>query len=110
MPSRRNPLQMSRFLGHLRQSVDEAKDRAHEFAEEHGIETKYVDVAFQFIGASGIPKMDVVGTADPYFIAKLDGIIKYVYVCAALAECSLHINNVSAQINSASGHAEPGVE
>ncbi|KIP04584.1 hypothetical protein PHLGIDRAFT_75695 [Phlebiopsis gigantea 11061_1 CR5-6] len=39
---------------------------------------KYVDVAIQFIGASGIPKMDVVGTADPYFIAKLDDRVKYV--------------------------------
>lgn len=34
----------------------------------------------QFIGASGLPKMDVVGTADPYFIAKIDNRISFVYV------------------------------
>jgi len=33
----------------------------------------YNDLTIQFIGASGIPKMDVVGSADPYFIADLDG-------------------------------------
>jgi len=38
----------------------------------------YVDLAIQFIGASGIPRMDVVGSADPYFIADLDGHISIV--------------------------------
>ncbi|EEB93355.1 hypothetical protein MPER_07997, partial [Moniliophthora perniciosa FA553] len=37
---------------------------------------KLLDVPF--IGASGIPKMDVVGSADPYFVAKLDNRISYV--------------------------------
>lgn len=35
-------------------------------------ELKYVDLTIQFIGASGLPKMDVVGSADPYFVANLD--------------------------------------
>jgi len=38
----------------------------------------YVDLTIQFIGASGIPRMDVVGSADPYFIANLDGHISIV--------------------------------
>jgi hypothetical protein len=71
---------MSHLLGHVRRSADQVRDRAHEWAENHGVETKYVDVTFHFIGASGIPKMDVVGTADPYFIAKLDDQVKYVWV------------------------------
>ncbi|KAF8162624.1 hypothetical protein B0H34DRAFT_692165 [Crassisporium funariophilum] len=32
----------------------------------------------QFIGASGLPRMDVVGTADPYFVAKLDDQVTFV--------------------------------
>lgn len=36
-------------------------------------EVTYNDLTIQFIGASGLPKMDVVGSADPYFIADLDG-------------------------------------
>jgi hypothetical protein len=34
----------------------------------------------KFIGASGLPKMDVVGTADPYFVAKIDDRISFVCV------------------------------
>lgn len=78
---------MSTILGAVRHTLDHAKQqvqvRAQEFADSHGVETKYVDVTFQFIGASGIPKMDVVGTADPYFIATLDNNLKFVYVRAA---------------------------
>lgn len=35
------------------------------------------DVAFCFEGASGLPKMDVVGSGDPYFVAKLDDKVEY---------------------------------
>lgn len=38
---------------------------------------EYVDVTIHFIGASGLPKMDVIGTADPYFRASLDGRLQY---------------------------------
>jgi len=34
----------------------------------------------QFIGASQLPKMDIVGTADPYFVANIDKRISFVYV------------------------------
>ena len=88
MPGRQNVVhsQMSHLVNAVRRSVDNAKsgvqDRAHDWAAKHNLETKYVDIAVHFIGASGIPKMDVVGTADPYFVAKLDNQISYVYVPA----------------------------
>ena len=41
-------------------------------------EVTYSDLTIQFIGANGIPKMDVVGSADPYFIADLDGRVSIV--------------------------------
>lgn len=41
-------------------------------------EVTYSDLTIQFIGASGLPRMDVVGSADPYFIADLDGQISIV--------------------------------
>lgn len=82
MPGRKNPLQMSHILGAIRSTVEHARqevhDRAHEWAESQGVEIKYVDLNVHFIGASGIPKMDVVGTADPYFVAKLDNSISFV--------------------------------
>ncbi|GJJ11734.1 hypothetical protein Clacol_005972 [Clathrus columnatus] len=37
-----------------------------------------IDVAITFIGASALPKMDVVGKADPYFIATIDDKIKLI--------------------------------
>lgn len=39
--------------------------------------TQYVDLTIRFIGASGLPKVDVVGSADPYFRASLDGKLQY---------------------------------
>lgn len=39
--------------------------------------TEYVDVTIHFVGASGLPKMDVIGTADPYFRASLDKRLLY---------------------------------
>lgn len=38
---------------------------------------QYVDLTIRFIGASDLPKMDVVGSADPYFRASLDGKLQY---------------------------------
>ena len=56
-----------------------AMSKARAFAhKQRGVE--YVDLSIQFIGASGLPKMDVVGSCDPYFIANLDTCIKIVYV------------------------------
>lgn len=80
--------QMSQLLQSVRRTVDHAKaevhDRAQEWAEEHNVATKYVDITVHFIGANGIPKMDVVGTADPYFVAKLDGNLSFVFVVFSL--------------------------
>jgi hypothetical protein len=73
---------MSHLVNAVRRSMDtakaEAQDRAHEWAQQHHLETKYVDITIHFIGASGLPKMDVVGTADPYFVAKLDNKLSFV--------------------------------
>ncbi|KAJ7601157.1 hypothetical protein C8J56DRAFT_814275 [Mycena floridula] len=85
---RRNPLSMTGLIDKLSDAVHHTKDNAHDLAEttkakihkdsEHGPHVGYVDLVIQFIGASGIPKMDVVGTADPYFVAKLDDNISFV--------------------------------
>lgn len=56
-------------------AMSKARALAH---KQMGLE--YVDLSIQFIGASGLPKMDVVGSCDPYFIANLDTCIKFVYV------------------------------
>lgn len=90
------------------QAKTQAQGRVHDWAESHGVETKYVDVSFHFIGASGIPKMDVVGTADPYIIAKLDDNIKYVCVRPVLLLVRNPLSML--QINRAGQHAQPRVE
>lgn len=38
---------------------------------------QYVDLTIRFIGASGLPKVDMVGSADPFFRASLDGKLQY---------------------------------
>ncbi|KAF7314993.1 C2 domain-containing protein [Mycena indigotica] len=85
MRSRRQPLSMSRIIESIGNAVHHARDNAHDLAavtkslaEEHLLDIPYVDLTIQFIGASGIPKVDVVGSADPYFVAKLDNRISFV--------------------------------
>ena len=79
---RRNPIQMSQIIGTLHNAVSrakvEAKDAAAAFVEDHNVERAFVDLTIKFIGASGLPKMDVVGSADPYFVAKLDDKLSFV--------------------------------
>ena len=55
---------------------DTVIDAQNPTGSERGV--TYHDLTIQFIGANGIPKMDVVGSADPYFIADLDGCISIV--------------------------------
>ncbi len=50
------------------------------FKHDAAIETKYVDLTIHFIGARELPKSDVVGGSDPYFVARLDHQIEYTYV------------------------------
>ncbi|EJD06147.1 C2-domain-containing protein [Fomitiporia mediterranea MF3/22] len=72
---------MSRILGAVsraRHDAKEIKDRAKEFAEQQMLDAKLVDLSIQFIGASNLPKMDIVGLADPYFVANLDDKIAFV--------------------------------
>ncbi|KAF9481298.1 C2-domain-containing protein [Pholiota conissans] len=81
----RNPLSVSHIIEQIGDAVHNAKDSAHHKKSsltkkmaELGLTIPYVDLTIQFIGASGIPKMDVVGTADPYFVAKIDDQISFV--------------------------------
>ncbi|KAL0947814.1 hypothetical protein HGRIS_013885 [Hohenbuehelia grisea] len=80
---RRNPLSVSKIVERVRDTVHNAKSNAHDMAsltktlaEQNLI--RYVDLQIQFIGASELPKMDVVGSADPYFVANLDDKISFV--------------------------------
>jgi len=55
------------------------KEKTKQFGEETLADhNKLVDVSIQFIGASGLPKMDLVGSCDPYFVAKIDDAISFV--------------------------------
>ena len=73
---------MSQIIGTLHNAVArakvEAKDAAAAVMEDHNVERAFVDLTIKFIGASGLPKMDVVGSADPYFVAKLDDKLSFV--------------------------------
>lgn len=80
---RKNPIQMSQIIGTLHNAMSrakvEAKDAAAALTEDwHGVDGHFVDLTIKFIGASGLPKMDVVGSADPYFVAKLDDKLSFV--------------------------------
>jgi hypothetical protein len=46
------------------------------------------------MGASGLPRMDLVGSADPYFVAKLDDKISFVFV---LIPCR-HIEDIDSAV------------
>ncbi|KAH9857434.1 hypothetical protein C2E23DRAFT_720170 [Lenzites betulinus] len=80
---RRNPIQMSNLVGAVHNVVSRAKDEAKDAASViadggHHEARHFVDLSIQFIGASGLPKMDVVGSADPYFVAKFDDKLSFV--------------------------------
>ncbi|PFH53526.1 hypothetical protein AMATHDRAFT_54686 [Amanita thiersii Skay4041] len=77
MPS---SLNLSRMFTQLNDIVQSSRSDAltRSRSVQHSYNDPYLDVEIQFIGASGLPKMDVVGTADPYFIAKLDRKVSFV--------------------------------
>ncbi|TDL18925.1 C2-domain-containing protein [Rickenella mellea] len=62
----------------LHDTIRGVADAAKDLAADKLPSGKFIDVSIQFIGASGLPKMDLVGTADPYFIAKLDDKITFI--------------------------------
>lgn len=87
MPGRRNPFQ--RLVGHMRRSTEditsnakaevaEARRATFDWLDRPTAPGGFVDVTVHFIGASGLPKMDVIGSADPYFVAKLDKALTFV--------------------------------
>ncbi|KAJ4471060.1 hypothetical protein C8J55DRAFT_521731 [Lentinula edodes] len=77
-----NPISLTGFVEKVSETVHKAKTHMHENAhdlaqvtkqkEEDKLNGPCVDVTITFISASGIPKLDVVGASDPYFVAKLD--------------------------------------
>lgn len=73
----------------VRQNLHDAAAKAKAHAHDMKVELKCVDLKIQFIGASGLPKMDVVGTADPFFTADIDGQIKYMWVFVPVIVFSL---------------------
>lgn len=82
---RKNPIQMSQIIGTLHNAMSRAKDQAKDakasaaaIIQDPDVERHFVDLTIKFIGASGLPKMDVVGSADPYFVAKLDDKLSFV--------------------------------
>ncbi|KAH7911118.1 hypothetical protein BJ138DRAFT_1007282 [Hygrophoropsis aurantiaca] len=83
-----NPLRAAvSIVEHMHNAATSAKQRAptglecaKAAAEELNLEQKYNDLTIQFIGASDLPKMDVVGWADPYFHANLDQKLSFVHV------------------------------
>lgn len=89
MPGQRNPIKptVSRIIGHFSSTAKRAHqealfvaERTKAFAEGNMSSDKYIDVMFHFINASGLPRMDLMigGTADPYFVAKIDNKITFV--------------------------------
>jgi len=84
MPGLKNPAQLSNMLGAIHDAVHKTKANAKDFAtvaktfaQEKKLDGKLVDLDIQFIGASGLPKLDVVGSADPYFVAKIDDAVSF---------------------------------
>lgn len=78
---RRNPFSVTTIV----EAIQHAKSNAHDVAQVAKSlaqaklgEIPFVDIEIQFIGASGLPKMDVVGSADPYFVANIDEKISFV--------------------------------
>jgi hypothetical protein len=67
----------------------------------------------KFIGASGLPKMDVVRTADPYFVAKIDDRISFVCVMissSARLRDRIVLFQIDSEISNAGARVERAVE
>ncbi|GLB35678.1 putative protein kinase C conserved region 2 (CalB) [Lyophyllum shimeji] len=78
---RRNPFSITTIVD----AVEHAKSNAHDvaqvaktLAQAKGGWIPFVDIEIQFIGASGLPRLDVVGSCDPYFVANIDEKISFV--------------------------------
>ncbi|KAH0584682.1 Synaptotagmin-1 [Termitomyces sp. J132] len=78
---RRNPFSVTRIvdaLEHVKSNAKEVAQVTKTLAEAKLGQIPFADLEIQFIGASGLPKMDVVGNADPYFVADIDEKITFV--------------------------------
>ncbi|KNZ77930.1 Ras GTPase-activating protein 4 [Termitomyces sp. J132] len=63
---------------HAKSNAKEVAQVTKTLAEAKLGQIPFADLEIQFIGASGLPKMDVIGTADPYFVADIDEKITFV--------------------------------
>ena len=101
MPAARNPIHpmVSQIIkdvhASVRKSIHGTPDiQIGEGGTQHARDLlndgKFLDIQVHFIGASGLPRMDIVGTADPYFVARIDGEITYTFVLSVtdLRSCS----------------------
>lgn len=112
-----NPIQgmaniTDQFRSRAHTGVTAKVDGAIQAAKQQlGVETKYVDVTIQvgwqcrflnlvldlkrwhgqFIGASKLPKMEVIGTTDPFFHASLDHRLSYMHVSPRFRARALHL-------------------
>ncbi|GBE82892.1 hypothetical protein SCP_0412790 [Sparassis crispa] len=62
----------------IHEAVQSKKDAVAERLSTVGNDATFVDLFVQFAHASGLPKMDVVGSADPYFVARIDTRLSFV--------------------------------
>lgn len=53
------------------------KDAPGAQTESDDVPAYAVDLAFRFLGARGLPAMDIGALSDPFFVANLDGKIEY---------------------------------
>jgi len=90
--------QLGEVVQNTKTNVHQRKSSLQKKMGEHGLNVPYHDLTIQvcstfllkirfclltvffakFIGANGLPKMDVVGSADPYFVASIDDKISFV--------------------------------
>ncbi|KAI0927795.1 hypothetical protein AcW1_005222 [Taiwanofungus camphoratus] len=91
MPGRRNPFQIAQITGGMQAAIRKLRTRpksevpdplsvalCQSNTEHKRVDAVFVDLTIHFIRASGLPKMDVVGSADPYFVAKIDNKVSFV--------------------------------
>ncbi|KZV95886.1 hypothetical protein EXIGLDRAFT_765829 [Exidia glandulosa HHB12029] len=67
---------MHQYAEALKHPKDAMKEHNHEH-DHDSVPAYCYDISFRFIGASGLPQMDVGGLSDPYFVANLDGKAHY---------------------------------
>lgn len=71
---------MSHLMDKLHHALHRAKGHDGDAKAEDGDgfqSEHFVDLTIKFIRAEGLPKMDIIESADPYFVAKLEDKLSY---------------------------------